>query len=72
MAWESGGRTCWMDSMDLLVRTVVSFSMVDRSRPSSWSSPWMASRGTCSCSCFDIVVVVVDDCYHHAIKIGIN
>jgi hypothetical protein len=35
-----------MDSMDLLVRTVVSFSIVDRSRPKAWRSSWMASSGT--------------------------
>lgn len=35
-----------MDSMDLLVSTDVSFSMVDRSKPSSSNSPWIASSGT--------------------------
>ena len=46
-----------MDSRDLLVRTWVSCSMVERSRPRSWSSPWMASRGTCIVlEIFDIVV----------------
>ena len=45
-ALDSGPSTSAMDSMDLLVRTVVSFSTTLRSRPSSSRSPWMASIGT--------------------------
>ena len=48
MAFESGGRTALIDSIDVLVRTDVSFSIVDFSRPSSSNSPWMASIGTFS------------------------